>query len=190
MLPGEAELREERAAVLATIRSLTDDELDHGRTLCEAWSPRDVLAHLIGVDESLPEYARAYGNVRVANQRVVDRWRGVPRAELEERAQRWADAPALATRGLALWLLGDVVMHHQDILRGLGRQRPLPLYARAALLREGALLGGHRLLTNRVVPTDGGRPLGRGRIVRGTSEVLGLWLAGRKGLEGELTFVS
>lgn len=190
MLPGERELREERAAVLATIRSLTDDELDHGTTLCEAWSPRDVLAHLIGIDESLPEYARAYGNVRAANERVVQRWRDVPRPELEARAERWAASPALATRGAALFLLGDLVMHHQDVLRGLGRSRPLPLYARAALLREGAVLGAHRLLTNRVVPTDGGRPLGRGRVVRGSSEALGLWLAGRKGLERELTFIT
>jgi uncharacterized protein (TIGR03083 family) len=190
MLPGERELREERAAVLATVGSLTDDERDHGDTLCEGWTPRDVLAHLIGVDESLPEYARAYGNVRVANQRVVERWRDVPWPEMEARARRWADSPALTTRGAALFLLGDVVMHHQDILRGVGRSRPLPLYARAALLREGAVLGAHRLLTNRVVPTDGGRPLGRGRIVRGSSEALGLWLAGRKGIERELTFVT
>ena len=43
------------------------------------------------------------------------------------------------------------------------------------------MLGPHRLLRYRVVPDDGGRPMGRGAVVRGSSEALGLWLAGRTG---------
>lgn len=175
--------------MVATVESLTDDELDHGPTLCEGWSPRDVLAHLIGLDEAPVEYARAFGNIRVANDRLVTRYRDVPRAELEERARRWADAPSVGARIAGNALLGDLVIHHQDILRGLGRRRPFPLYARSAVLREGAMLGAKKLLTFRVAPNDGGRSFGRGRVVRGTSEALGMWLAGRKGLDDELTFV-
>ena len=59
----------------------------------------------------------------------------------------------------------------------------------AARVREGMVLGAAKLLRYRVVPNDGGRAVGRGRVVRGTSEALGLWLSGRRGLEGELTFV-
>jgi uncharacterized protein (TIGR03083 family) len=189
MLPGEADLRAERRAVVETMSSLSDDELDHGETLCTAWAPRDVLAHLISIDEAPQEYVRAAGNIRAANARMVARYRDLPRADLLERARRWADEPATASRAIALFLLGDTVVHHQDVLRGLGRSRELPVYARDAMLREGLVLGGRRLLTWRVVPVDGGRAMGRGRVVQGTSEALALWLAGRAGLEDELTFV-
>lgn len=190
MLPGEADLREERAAIVATMESLTDEELESAPTLCEGWAPRDVLGHLIGIDEALPDYARALGSVRGGNERMVARYAGMSRDELLARARRWVAEPALTTRAAALFFIGDTVMHHQDVLRGLGRTRTLPVYARDALLREAVVLGGPRLLRHRVVPTDGGRAMGRGQVVRGTSEALALWLAGRQGLEDELTFVS
>lgn len=188
-LPGEDALRVERAEVLATMRSLTRDELRHGTTLCEGWSPADVLAHLIGVDESLPEYVRAYGRISTANERIVVGMRDLDDDALLARAEAWAAQPAVTTRVGAWYLLGDVATHHQDVLRGLGRQRSIPRASRDAILREGLVLGAPRLLRHRVVPTDGGRAAGRGRVVRGTSEALGLWLSGRRGLEDELTFV-
>ena len=188
-LPGEGALRQERAEVLATLRSLTHDELRHGPTLCEGWSPADVLAHLIGVDEGLPEYARAYGRISTANQRIVARMRDLDDEALLARAEAWAAQPAVTTRLGAWYLLGDVAVHHQDVLRGLGRSRAIPVASRDAILREGMVLGARRLLRYRVVPDDGGRAVGRGRVVRGSTEALGLWLCGRRGLEGELTFV-
>ena len=188
-LPGEAALIEERRAVMATLRSLTHDELRHGTTLCEGWSPADVLAHLIGIDESLPEYARAYGRIDVANARIVERMAQRSDDELLARGDAWAAQPAIATRLGAWYLLGDVATHHQDVLRGLGRSRAIPVASRDAILREGMVLGAAKLLRYRVVPNDGGRAVGRGRVVRGTSEALGLWLSGRRGIESELTFV-
>lgn len=188
-LPGEAALVRERAEVLATMRSLTHDELRHGRTLCEGWSPADVLVHLIGVDDALPEYARAWGRIATANRRIVEAGRALDDDALLARAEVWAERPAVTTRLGAWYLLGDVATHHQDVLRGLGRRRSIPLASRDAILREGMVLGAPRLLRYRVVPTDGGRAAGRGRVVRGTSEALGLWLSGRRGLEDELTFV-
>ena len=188
-LPGEAALVRERTEVLATMRSLTHDELRHGRTLCEGWSPVDVLVHLIGVDDALGEYVRAGGRIATANRRIVEAGRELDDDALLDRAEAWAERPTVATRLGAWYLLGDVATHHQDVLRGLGRQRSIPPASRAAILREGMVLGAPRLLRYRVVPTDGGRAAGRGRVVRGTSEALGLWLSGRRGLEDELTFV-
>lgn len=188
-LPGEADLRRERAEVVATLRSLTHDELRHGVTLCEGWSPADVLAHLIGVDDGLPEYVRAYGRISTANARIVAALRDLDDEALLARADAWAASPAATTRLAAWFLLGDVAVHHQDVLRGLGRTRAIPVASRDAILREGVVLGARKLARYRVVPDDGGRALGRGRVVRGTSEALGLWLCGRRGLEGELTFV-
>jgi uncharacterized protein (TIGR03083 family) len=188
-MPGEQALVDERAAVLLTLGSLSDDEFESGPTLCEGWAPRDVLAHLIGVDRSAAEYARAAGNIRRANGAIVEQARSQSRADLMASAATWASAPPLSTRAAAMFLLGDTAVHHQDILRGLGRTRDVPPAARAAILREGAVLGPHRLLRYRVVPDDGGRPMGRGRVVRGSSEALGLWLTGRTVVESELVFV-
>jgi hypothetical protein len=169
--PGEQDLLDERAAVLVTLASLTDDEFEAGPTLCSDWAPRDVLAHLMGIDGSLGEYVRAKGNIARANAEIVERARSRPRDELMASAERWATKPPLGTRSSALFLLGDTAIHHQDILR------------------EGLVLGPHRLLRYRVVPDDGGRPMGRGAVVRGSSEALGLWLAGRTAVETDLVFV-
>ena len=61
-----------------------------------------------------------------------------------------------------------------------------------AIFREGVILSTgtkRNLLRYRVEPTTrGGRTLGRGKRVRGTSEAIGLWLAGRRGLDAELDF--
>ncbi len=188
VFPAEAELRDERQAVLATLESLSDDEFESGPTLCEGWAPRDILAHLMGVDFGLVEYAKAPGQIAKANQAIVDKARSMPRTRLMNRARNWADKPAPLTRVVAVFLLGDLAVHHQDILRGLDRTRDVPDACRGAILREGVVLGARKLLSFRVEPTDGGRAMGRGTVVRGTSEALGLWLTGRAGLEDELEF--
>ena len=188
-IPGLQDLQTERAAVIETMESLTDDEFDHAPTLCAAWAPRDVLAHVMGLDTQLLEYVKAKGRVGVANQAIVDKARPQSRARLMNRARHWAERPAPLVAATAFFLLGDLAVHHQDVLRGLDRRRDVPDALRAAILREGMTLGAKTLLAHKVVPTDGGRSLGRGPEVRGTSEALGLWLAGRQGLDDELEFV-
>jgi len=183
--PGETAYRDEAAAIVETMRSLSDEEFESGRTLCEQWAPRDVLAHLLGLDTDLDAYLRGVTIAR-GNDIVVRRYRAKSRDEIMEVAERWVSRPALPPRLAAGFLVGDLVMHHQDVLRPLGRTRTLDEAKASAILREGMVLGGYKLLSNRIEPTDGGRARGRGRRVRGTREVLGLWLAGRKGLEEEL----
>jgi uncharacterized protein (TIGR03083 family) len=186
MLPGERALREERQALVATVASLSDDEFESAPTLCEAWAPRDVLAHVMGVDKQFGEYVRAGGWVGTANEVIVAKSRHRSREDLLAEAERWADRPGVVSRTSALWLLGDNAIHHLDVLRPLGRTRDLPEASRNAILREGAFLGAKKLLRYRVVPTDGGVALGRGETVRGTREALGMWLAGRRGYDSEV----
>jgi uncharacterized protein (TIGR03083 family) len=182
-------LRDERQAIVATLDSLSDDEFESGPTLCEAWAPRDILAHLMGIDTSLIEYAKHPGKINDANAAIVAKARSMPRERLMNRARHWAAKPAPLTRMTAGFFLGDTGMHHQDILRALGRTREVPPPVAAAILREGLVLGGFKkLASHRIEPTDGGPSLGKGKVVRGTSEALGLWLAGRKGVEDDLEF--
>lgn len=190
MLPGERALRLERSAIAATMRSLTDDEFAFAPTLCQGWAPRDILVHIMGADHNVGEYVRAGGWISTANDVIVRKARSASRDELMARMDRWLDRPAPWVRAAAAWLLGDNAMHHQDVLRPLGRERNIPEASRNAMLREGLALGGRKLAHYRIEPTDGGRPLGRGQTVRGTREALALWLAGRPGLEEELEFVT
>jgi uncharacterized protein (TIGR03083 family) len=186
--PGEHELRIERGLVVETFAALTDEEFESGPTLCEGWAPRDILAHLLGSDTQLYRYVLALGRVAKANAAIVEGEKGKSRARLQRRAEHWAAHPAPLSRPIATFLLGDVAIHHQDVLRALGRRRVLPEASADAVYREGAMLGFRRLLKHRAVPLDGGRPLGRGPEVRGTREALGMWLAGRAGIEPDLEF--
>jgi uncharacterized protein (TIGR03083 family) len=190
-LLGVRDLVDERMAVLETVGALDDATFENGTTLCAGWAPRDVLAHLIGVSDA-PRYLRGGLRVNAVNAAVVREARRLDRAELSRRAAEWAARPGPADRLGARFLLGDTAMHHQDVLRGLGLHRRVPPAAAAAIFREGVLLSTgtkRNLLRYRVEPTTvGGRTLGRGVTVRGSAEALGLWLAGRRGLEPELDF--
>lgn len=188
MFPAEKAFRAERRAVLATMESLTPEEFESGPTLCEGWAPRDVLGHLIGIDEAPAEYVKAGGNVTKANARLVERSRAKSRDELLARAHDWAHKPAALSLIASFGLLGDLGVHHQDVIRGLGRRRDVPPPVARAILREGIVLGAPKLRQYRVEPTDTGRKIGRGRVVRGTAEQLGMWLAGRRSVEAELVF--
>lgn len=188
MFPGEKDYRAERRAVLATMESLTREEFESGTTLCEGWAPRDVLSHLIGIDEAVPEYVKAAGHVSKANERIVARMRALSSDDLLARARDWAARPATLSLVASYALLGDLATHHQDVIRGLGRHRDVPPAAARAILREGLVLGAKKLKDHRIEATDTGRRIGRGRVVRGTAEALGLWLAGRRGIDAELVF--
>ncbi|MQA83639.1 MAG: maleylpyruvate isomerase family mycothiol-dependent enzyme [Streptosporangiales bacterium] len=193
VLPLVDELRQERRRLLDTLRSLTDEEFESGPTLCQGWAPRDVLAHVMGVDRP-GMYVRCLLRIDTANARMVDHGRRMDREELMAAAVDWAERPSLTTRLAAGFLLGDLGVHHQDILRGLGRSREIPRAVTAAIFREGIIWSwpfGRKLLHHRVVPTtEGGRPIGRGSEVRGPTEALGMWLAGRHSVEPELEFAS
>lgn len=184
------ELRAERNRLVDTLEALTDDEFDHGRTLCEGWSPRDVLAHVVGVND-VHRYLRA-GRLRRANDQMVEEGRRMDRDALIAAGRRAANQPSSSSRLGAPVIFGDVAVHHQDVLRGLGRNRELPVAVERAIFREGLNLGlwkGLRSLRYRLVPTTAGlRPVGRGPVVTGTAEALGMWLAGRDSVRSELTF--
>ncbi|MGI8333128.1 maleylpyruvate isomerase family mycothiol-dependent enzyme [Actinomadura scrupuli] len=193
-LPLEDELRAERYRLVETLEGLSDADFDAGTTLCARWTPRDVLGHLICSDYVLGSYLPYGGRINDANDAQAERVRGMSRPRLMEWARHWAYSPSPAGRLLAApLLLGDLGIHHQDIVRGLGLTREVPRTVAGAILREGLQLSlwlNRRVLRHRIVPTDGGRSYGRGPEVLGTREALGLWLAGRDSVARELTFVA
>lgn len=196
-----SEIRDERHRLIATLDALSDEDFTSGTTLCTEWSPRDVLGHVIGLDYFLTSYKGVFiGSPRSAPERInaangaqAERARKMPRDKLMVWAETWAENPSITTKLGAPLLLGDLAVHHQDILRGLGKEREVPGKVARAIYIEGLQLSAwmnQRVFKHRLVPTDGGRPVGRKGApeVRGTREALGMWLAGRDGVAPELTF--
>jgi uncharacterized protein (TIGR03083 family) len=194
-LPFDTEMRAERLRLIETLEKLSDEDFDSGTTLCAGWSPRDVLGHLIATDYLLGSYLPYGVRLNAANQAQADRVRGMPRDRLMAWARDWAAAPSLSSRLGAVIFLGDLAIHHQDILRGLGLERDVPDSVANAIFREGLQLSlwmNRRVVRHRLVPTDGHRPFAlpaaRDGDVRGTREALGMWLAGRDSVAEELEF--
>lgn len=190
-LPLDGELRAERTSLIETLERLSDEEFDSGTTLCDQWSPRDVLGHVLGVDRVFRSYLPYGPRINAANAAQADRAARMTRDRLMDQARRWAERPSLSSRVGAVILLGDLAIHHQDVLRGLGRTREVPDAVATAIFREGLQLSlwlNRRVLRHRLVPADGHRAVGRGPEVRGTREALGMWLAGRDSVAGELEF--
>ncbi len=194
-LPLEQELRAERRRLIATLDQLPDDVFESGRTLCAEWSPRDILGHLLAVDSFAASYLPYGPFLHAANRSQVERARRLPRSRLMARARTWADQPSLSSRIGAVVALGDLAIHHQDIVRGLELRRDLPATVPTSILWEGTLLSlwtNLRVLRYRVVPTDGYPEIGGrspcAREVLGTREALGMWLAGRDSVADELIF--
>lgn len=187
--PLEDAYRAERAAFVATVEDLDPAVFDAGPTLCDGWAPRDVLGHLIGIDERGLDYLRGRG-IAGGNARQVAAFRAQGRDALLARARRWAEEPTPASRVAAAFLLGDLSVHHQDVLRPNGLSYTVPDVVARAVLREGCVLSGTRLLSHTVLPDDGvGSRKGFGRRkVRGPTVALGLWLCNRDGVEPDLTF--
>jgi len=173
-------LRAERQAFLKTMESLDEATFESGPTLCAGWAPRDVLAHVLGEEDHLGYYIRAAGNVNRANAKIVAAQRPQSRAELLRRARQWADRPRWTSRLAAGFLLGDLAVHHHDVLFPLGRSRDIPPAVRRAMLREGTILGLRRLRRHRVVATDLDVARGRGPVLTGSTEAVAMWLAGRR----------
>ncbi|MEU4769257.1 maleylpyruvate isomerase family mycothiol-dependent enzyme [Actinosynnema sp. NPDC023794] len=194
-LPLEQQLRAERRRLIATLDQLSDDAFESGRTLCTEWSPRDILGHLLAVDSFAASYLPYGPFLHAANRKQVERARRLQRGQLMERARMWADQPSLSSRIGAVITLGDLAIHHQDIVRGLGLRTDLPATVPTFILWDGALLSltaNLRILRYRVVPTDGYPEIGArspcAREVRGTREALGMWLAGRDSVTDDLIF--
>ncbi|AYG78001.1 hypothetical protein DWB77_00108 [Streptomyces hundungensis] len=192
----EQELRAERRRLISTLDTLPDEVFETGRTLCSEWAPRDILGHLLSVDHLAATYLPFGPFLHYANRKQVARARRLPRERLMDAARLWADKPSLSSRLGVVVTLGDLAIHHQDIVRGLGLHQEMPTCAPTFILWDGAMLSMQtnlRILRYRLTSTDGYPELGLPPLphapeVRGTREALGMWLAGRDSVTEELIF--
>lgn len=182
----------ERQTLVATLLTADPD----APTLCEGWSVRHLLAHLVQRDHHPLQFA-----VDQLGQRPPGEERYLPRlVEDASTPEGYRELVARFAAGPPRWAplryggdaahLAEFVVHHEDIRRGTGPAEPrrLPLDTEQALWRG---LGGAARMALRDLPgalrleAPGREPrtVGRGEpvtVVRGTPLELVLYVAGRR----------
>ena len=184
--------REDLAEFLATLSAAEWE----AATLCDGWSVRDVVAHVISYDELTgPELARRLVRGRFlvsrANAAGVADYASRDRQELLSLVRAHVRPNGLTAAFGGMIALVDGLIHHQDIRRPLGKPREIP---RERILRAlrlalvappvGAFWRARGL---RLVATDHDWATGRGPELRGAAEAILMAVAGRRGVTGELS---
>lgn len=172
--------------------TLTPDEWETP-SLCEGWRVRDVVAHLLYDTIPLHRYllaaARNGPNLNRLNTRLVDSEHATPPATLLERLSA-IDRGTVTGLGRLGPKVGvaDMLVHHQDIRRPLGRPRSIDPDRLRQVLAFPDPFAFTRRRTRRLtfVATDLDWTKGEGPEVRGTAESLALAVAGRPVVLDEL----
>jgi len=179
----------ERRRVAELAETLTEEQL-LTRSLCEAWSVRDVLAHLLmplvtSRAAATATIVRARGDLDRANVMLTSRLAGMSVQEIADGLRRHANHP-FRPPGMSLAApLTDLLVHTQDMTRPLGlAHRPPPEGVAAALsfLTRGAPRGFVRRGATdglSLHATDLDRDWGSGKAVSGRGIDLVLALTGR-----------
>lgn len=182
---------DERRDLVGLLRTLSGEEWQ-APSLCEGWRVRDVVAHLLYDTIPLWQYlglmARSGFSVNRINQRLVDGQRATPTSELADRLERSIAHGTLARVAPAV-ALADVLVHHQDIRRPLGRTRSIPEERLLSVLNHPDPFAFPWRHTRglRLVATDVDWQKGSGPEVRGTGEAIALATVGRPVVLDELT---
>ena len=178
---------EERRDLADLLDSLTPEQWLHP-SLCEGWSVRDVVAHVVSYEElgylglAVVFLRGGFRPARV-NRIRLDAYRDRQPGQLVELLRSH-----LAPRGLTAGQggaigLADCLIHHQDIRRPLGLHRKVPderlIEALKITLKAPTLPTRRNARGLCVVATDLDWQHGTGAEVRGAGESLLMALAGR-----------
>jgi uncharacterized protein (TIGR03083 family) len=184
---------DERLDLADLLDTLTPEQWE-APSLCQGWSVRDVVAHVVSYEE--------LGMTGLLARRLRGLGRGGPNEV--GRAEYAGRAPAdLATfvraharpQGLTAWFGGaigltDGLIHHQDIRRALDAPRTVPaerlLVALEFALRSPKLPSRKDTHDLRLVATDLDWSHGSGPEVTGSAEALLMVIAGRSAALSEL----
>lgn len=184
---------EERSDLAAFLETLTPEDW-HAASLCDEWTVKDVVAHVVSYEElSVAGLMKRFAKGRVvrANQVGVEEFASLSPDELMEFLGRHLYPQGLTAGFGGMIGLVDGTIHHQDIRRALGRPRIVPAHRLQRILplvpvnpRLGA---GRRIKGLRLRATDVAWQHGNGLEVRGTGEALLLAMTGRREAVEELT---
>jgi uncharacterized protein (TIGR03083 family) len=187
----------EQQELLGLLVELADDEWDHA-TLCGAWRVRDVVAHLISMNEAGPlGLLQATASMDWFNATGVRRRGSLGPADLLDAFQRSMGIHGLGRVVPAPAMLIEVVAHSQDIRRPLGRQRRiepdrllelLPRCVSPVSYVPGFGFSGARRRVRglRLVALDIDWSWGRGPALRGPAEALLMAVLGRHAAVSDL----
>jgi len=185
----------ERAEMVGTWAALSADQWATA-SWCEGWSVRDVAGHVLAAAEQTPvnfykELALAGFRFNVFADRGAKRLATVGPAQLVSRLQartattNHPPAPVMA-------MLGEIIVHGEDIRRPLGLSHQSPEGALVALAdswkNSNLLIGAKRRTAGlRLRATDVDWAHGDGPEVAGPLISLVLAMTGRKGAHPDLT---
>jgi uncharacterized protein (TIGR03083 family) len=184
---------EERTDLAAFLDTLAPQEW-HMASLCEKWTVKDVVAHMISYEELSPlglikRFAK--GRVVRANEVGVEEFAPMSPQELVDFLSRHLRPRGLTAGFGGMIALVDGTIHHQDIRRALGHPRTVPVDRLERILplvpgnpRLGA---GRRIRGLRLKATDVAWQRGEGPEVSGTGEALLMAMAGRQEVLNELS---
>ena len=184
----------ERIAMVETLSSLTADQWSSA-SWCAGWSVQDVAGHILAAAEQTPanfykELLLAGFRFNVFTDKAARRLGATGPDELVRRLQartattNHPPAPVMA-------MLGEIVVHGEDIRRPLGLEHRPPMAAVVAVADSwkgsNLLLGAKRRITGlRLRATDTDWLHGDGHEVSGPLLALVLAMVGRKQIHPEL----
>jgi uncharacterized protein (TIGR03083 family) len=185
----------ERQALAADLDSLTDEQWATP-SLCAGWSVRDVLAHLIAAADQTPGgffaglAAAGFSFNKMVAKDVAKNTQGPPAntlAVFKTRLKATTHPP-----GPIEAMVGEAVVHGEDIRRPLGISRTYP--AEALILvadfykKSNLLIGGKKRVTGLTLrATDIDWATGSGPEVTGPAASLVIGIAGRKAALDDLS---
>ena len=185
----------ERAALAADVGPLTDEQWQTA-SLCDGWTVRDVLAHMVSTAEMTP--GRFVGRL-VGSGFSLERLQAKDIAELTQGppadtvARFTADVHARThPPGPAQSWLGETIVHGEDIRRPLGIAHTYDPAAVTTTLdfyrKSNLVIGGKKRAAGLAMrATDVDWSAGSGPDVSGPAVSLALALTGRPAVLGDLT---
>ena len=166
------------------------------RSLCEDWTVRDVVAHVVSYEGAgAAELSRRFTQGRFMLNRINS-------VSLDQQREREPDELVallrehLTPRGLTSAFGGrialvDTLMHHQDIRRALGLPRDVPAERLRVALPFAFIAPPIKAMWHvrgvKVVATDVDWSAGAGPEARGAGEAVLMVMGGRRGVAHELT---
>jgi uncharacterized protein (TIGR03083 family) len=178
----------ERQALAADLADLTDEQWA-AASLCAGWSVREVLAHLLAAAEQTPGgfVVRLAGSGfmfnKMVDKDVAQRTQGPPASTLA--AFRTRLNATTHPPGPIEAMVGEAVVHGEDIRRPLGISRTYPAETLIAVAdfykKSNLLLGGKRRVAGLTLrATDIDWSSGTGPEVTGPAASLVIGIAGRR----------